>query len=137
MIRNKLFFISLAIFLLVLIFSTCKKEKEVQHKQLEVTATAYNSSWEQTIGHPSEAAWGDTLKPGMKAIAISRDLIDSGLTHGLKVQIEGFPGEYKVLDKMNARWTKKIDIYMGVSKKDALEWGKKQVIIRWKDKDEK
>ena len=53
------------------------KEKELPDKKtLEVTATAYNSLAGQTFGHPSEAAWGDTLKPGMKAIAVSRDLIN-------------------------------------------------------------
>ena len=57
--------------------------------------------------------WGDRLKPGMKAIAISRDLIPKGLTHDTEVTIEGLDGTYRVLDKMNRRWARKIDIFMG------------------------
>jgi len=131
-----------SLLLLVIMISflvyTCSNRKPVKkpvYKELEVTATAYNSTWEQTLGHPAEAAWGDTLKPGMKSIAVSRDLLDSGLTYGKKVQIKGLPGEYLVMDKMNARWTKKIDIYMGTSRTDAREWGKQTVQIRWKKKD--
>jgi 3D (Asp-Asp-Asp) domain-containing protein len=110
-----------------------EKERVPEKRSLEVTATAYNSLKGQTQGNPFETAWGDTLKEGMKAIAISRDLLDSGLTYRTKVKIEGLPGKYVVLDKMNARWTKKIDIYMGASRKDALDWGKKKVTIRWKE----
>ncbi len=98
----------------------------------EVEATAYNSLPEQTHHHhPSITAWGDTLKPGMKAIAVSRDLIKLGLTHGTTVRIEGLEGEYKVLDKMNRRWENKIDIYMGEDLQKALNWGRKTVTISW------
>jgi 3D (Asp-Asp-Asp) domain-containing protein len=98
---------------------------------LEVTATAYTSNANETDSTPSLAAWGDTLKPGMKAIAVSRDLIKMGLGHGVEVSIEGFEGKYKVLDKMNKRWKRKIDIYMGKDTKKAKEWGKRKVIIHW------
>ena len=98
---------------------------------MEVTATAYNSLSSQTSGNPAITAWGDTLVPGMKAIAISRDLLDSGFYHTMELNIEGLPGSYKVLDKMNRRWTKKIDIYMGTDVSLAREWGKKKVTIKW------
>ena len=98
---------------------------------LKVTATAYNSLAYQTDGHPTIAAWGDKLKPGMKAIAVSRDLIPMGLTHGTKVKIDGIAGIYNVLDKINRRFSKRIDIYMGNDIKAAKEWGKREVIIRW------
>ncbi|WP_293265711.1 hypothetical protein [Neptunomonas sp.] len=98
---------------------------------LEVTATAYTSSPQETDSTPSLAAWGDTLKPGMKSIAVSRDLIKIGLTHGVEVSIEGMEGKYKVLDKMNKRWKQKIDIYMGKDIKKAKEWGKRKVTIQW------
>ncbi|MFO8234136.1 MAG: hypothetical protein R6U04_01845 [Bacteroidales bacterium] len=127
--------ILLLLMMLSLLVYTCSKretEKRHEYKELEVEATAYNSTWNQTLGHPAEAAWGDTLKPGMKAIAVSRDLIDSGLTYGTKVQIEELPGDYIVLDKMNVRWNNKIDIYMGESTNKALEWGNQEVKIRWK-----
>ncbi len=104
-----------------------------QGKSLEVTATAYNSLAEQTRPGSSGAitAWGDTLKPGMKCIAVSRDLIDSGLTHNTEVKIEGLEGTYVVNDKMNKRWTTKIDIYLGTDKQKAKNWGKKEVTIHW------
>ena len=108
-----------------------KQEPEHAYQTMKVTATAYNSLPGQTLGHPAEAAWGDTLKPGMKVIAVSRDLIDSGLTYRTPVIIDGLPGTYLVMDKMNRRWKRKIDIYMGTSRKDAFKWGRREVTIRW------
>ena len=102
---------------------------------LEVTATAYTSSKNETDSTPNITAWGDKLKPGMKCIAVSRDLVNMGLGHGKKVRIEGFEGEYTVLDKMNKRWKLKIDIYMGKDKKKALQWGKQKVKIYWNVKE--
>ena len=98
-------------------------------KKLNVTATAYNSVSAQTDSNPSIAAWGDRLKPGMKAIAVSRDLLKMGLKRGSKVKISGLPGEYVVLDKMHHRWRRKIDIYMGNNIKAARKWGKRTVTI--------
>lgn len=99
---------------------------------LEVTATAYNSVAAQTNATPNLSAWGDRLEPGMKAIAVSRDLIPLGLTHEVEVEIEGLDGVYVVRDKMAKRWKKKIDIYMGTDVEAAKRWGKKIVTIRWK-----
>lgn len=114
----------------VLLFSGCTK---METKTLEVTASAYNSVGSQTNpNHPSITAWGDELKPGMKCIAVSRDLIPLGLKHNTTVKIEGLPGTYKVLDKMNMRWQKRIDIYMGNDIEAARNWGKKKVTISWK-----
>jgi len=98
---------------------------------MEVTASAYTSTPSETDDTPTLAAWGDTLKPGMKAIAVSRDLIKAGLDHNQAVKISGLEGEYLVLDKMNKRWKKKIDIYMGNNKEKAKKWGKKKVTIYW------
>lgn len=101
----------------------------IQGKSLRVTATAYNSVRAQTNDNPSIAAWGDRLKPGMKAIAVSRDLLKMGITHGTRVKISGLPGEYVVLDKMNKRWSRKIDIYMGTDVRAAKNWGRRKVTI--------
>ncbi|GAA0418573.1 hypothetical protein GCM10009133_28680 [Cocleimonas flava] len=101
-------------------------------KSLHVTATAYTSHADQTDSTPNIAAWGDRLKPGMKAIAVSRDLLKvHGLKHKQKVRIKGLEGEYVVLDKMNKRWRKKIDIYMGMNKRKAFKWGRRKVEILW------
>jgi len=101
-------------------------------RSLRVTATAYTSHANQTDSTPNIAAWGDRLKPGMKSIAVSRDLLKVyGLKHGQKVRIKGLKGEYRVLDKMNKRWKKKIDIYMGMDKRRAFRWGRRKVHIYW------
>ncbi len=119
----------LVYFLTFLLLASCSETKT-----MEVTATAYNSVESQTKkGDPSTAAWGDELKPGMKAIAVSRDLLqEEGIEHGTAVSIKGLPGKYKVLDKMNKRWKKKIDIYMGENIAQAREWGRQKVEISWK-----
>lgn len=106
--------------------------KSKPNKTLLVTATAYTSHRGQTDSTPNIAAWGDRLRPGMKAIAVSRDLLTHyQLKRGTLVKIHGLPGEYRVLDKMNKRWRKKIDIYMGLNKRQALNWGKRKVVIEW------
>lgn len=106
--------------------------KNSYSNRLRVTATAYTSHVGQTDSTPNIAAWGDRLRPGMKVIAVSRDLLKKyGLKHKQKVRIKGLAGEYAVLDKMNKRWRKKIDIYMGKNKRKAFQWGRRKVEILW------
>lgn len=113
-----------AALIMMLASAAFAQDKSVDWQQMQVDASAYNSVTAQTTAsNPALAAWGDTLKPGMRAIAVSRDLIKKGLTHGTKVKIEGLPGVYVVRDKMGARWSKKIDIYMGRDVSAAREWG--------------
>ncbi len=100
-------------------------------RTMTVTASAYNSLRGQTVGNPSIAAWGDKLRPGMKSIAVSRDLQRMGLGHRTEVKIKGLPGTYLVLDRMGKRWQKKIDIYMGTNRAKAMRWGKRKVEITW------
>jgi 3D (Asp-Asp-Asp) domain-containing protein len=97
-----------------------------------VTATAYNSLPGQTDSTPWIAAWGDRLSPDMKVIAVSRDLLGEGwLARGTRVRIEGLEGEYTVLDKMNARFSNRIDVYMGSDLESARRWGVREVQIEW------
>ena len=113
-----------------LLMSACGQGEE----SLEVTATAYTMRESETKqGNVGLAAWGDQLEPGMKAIAVSRDLIPMGLDHETEVTIEGLDGTYVVRDKMNKRWDEKIDIFMGLDVEAAREWGKKEVVIHWED----
>jgi LysM repeat protein len=99
---------------------------------LRVQATAYTSHENQTDDTPLLAAWNNRIEPGMKIIAVSRDLIHQfGLGNGKQVKIEGLPGTYTVRDKMNKRLRRTIDIYMGTNLQKALEWGRKRVVIYW------
>jgi 3D (Asp-Asp-Asp) domain-containing protein len=98
-------------------------------RTLSLIATAYNSVPEQTNCEPNIAAWGDSLTPGMKVIAVSRDLLEIGLTRGAEVEIDGIPGTFRVLDKMGRRWEQRIDIYMGDDIQAAREWGVRNVQI--------
>lgn len=128
-----LVFLSIAI----LLFGCAEtKEKKKKMTTMNVTATAYNSVERQTKkGDPFLAAWGDILEPGERAIAVSRDLIKMGLDHNEEIEIDGLPGTYIVKDKMNKRWKKKIDIYMGLDEQAARNWGKKKVEIRFNKRD--
>lgn len=98
----------------------------------EVTATAYNSLSYQTNDQPNISAFGDTLYPGMKCIAVSRDLLKLGLKHNTLVTIEGFDGVFLVKDKMHHRWKNRIDIYMGNNVKEAKKWGRKKLEIKYR-----
>ena len=117
--------------MLVLAFLAFAGTARAGEREMTVTATAYNSLPGQTEGDPAIAAWGDRLEPGMKAIAVSRDLLGEGLTHGVEVRIDGLPGTYRVLDKLHWRWERRIDVYMGVDVGAARSWGKRKVRIRW------
>ena len=107
---------------------------EKKNFSMVVTASAYTSCRRETDSTPYLAAWNNRLKHSVKSIAVSRDLLKKGLTNKTKVTIDGLPGTYVVLDKMNKRWKKKIDIYMGCNLKKARRWGKRKVTIRWKRK---
>lgn len=107
-----------------------KKHKGKFRKKLRVTATAYVSVRSQTDRTPFIAAWENHIRPGMKIIAVSNDLIrEFGITNGTKVRISGLSGIYTVRDKMNRKWRRKIDIYMGLNNARALRWGKRRVIL--------
>ncbi len=131
--KTLLFAITSISIVLTLHFSACTPKKKAYAEVLvwdsiRVTATAYNSLPSQTTAlHSNITAWGDTLRPGMKCIAVSRDLIRMGLKHNTMVRIDTSSQIYLVKDKMHTRWRKKIDIYMGVDRAKAFEWGRKKV----------
>lgn len=122
----------LSIIFMFILLSTCNNSVlKCDTKTFKVTATAYNSLAYQTSSNPNITAFGDSLKVGMRSIAVSRDLLDSGLVHNTKVKIEGFDGLFTVNDKMNKRWRKRIDIYMGTDVQQAKTWGKKKINIEY------
>jgi len=126
--KSTLVFIALV---LIAISCSSKKEDPYEWKSIEVTATAYNSvSW-QTQGNPVIAAWGDSLKPEIRSIAVSRNLIKLGLKHNTPVKIEGFDSIFLVRDKMHRRWQNRIDIYMGTDITKAKAWGRQKLTIQY------
>lgn len=120
---------------LIIIFSSCKRsglnDNEVDWDTICVTATAYNSLSYQTDNNPRITAWGDTLRPGMNAIAVSRDLLKMGLDHNSKIKIEGFDSIFLIKDKMHYRWRSRIDIYMGEDVERAKKFGRKKLNIAY------
>jgi 3D (Asp-Asp-Asp) domain-containing protein len=100
-------------------------------RSLAVTSTAYNSLPGQTQGDPHVAAWGDVLVPGVRALAVSPDLVKLGLRRGVHVRIDGLRGEFVVLDRMPSRWRRRVDLYMGTDEAAALDWGRRKVRIRF------
>ena len=127
-------FLRILLSLSVLILFSCKNSEEsFEDKYIwnsrVVSASAYNSLSYQTDSDPNITAFGDSLRPGLKYIAVSRDLLRLGLKHNIPVKIEGLKGIYFVKDKMHSRWKNKIDIYMGIDVKRAKQWGRKKVCI--------
>lgn len=125
--------------MLFLFFFSCDpKTTEIEDRYkwetIKVTATAYNSTKGQTDHNPLVGAFGDSLKPGMNYIAVSRDLFRKGLKHNTPVRIEGFKGLYLVKDRMPSQWKNRIDIYMGTNVELARNWGRRKVTIDYRTK---
>jgi|TARA_R100000773_G_scaffold21883_1_gene19449 3D (Asp-Asp-Asp) domain-containing protein len=85
-------------------------------KIIIVTATIYHATPEQTDSTPYITASNkfiDMCDPQKhRWIAVSRDLEKKGLVFGVKVKITGaghLDGIWTVQDRMNRRWTNRID----------------------------
>jgi len=101
-------------------------------KRIKVIATAYTSHRGQTDKTPFLAAWNNRIRPGMKIIAVSPDLIKKyGLKNGQKVKIKELGSYYIVRDKMSSKFKNRVDIYMGLNKHKAIKWGKRKVTLVW------
>jgi 3D (Asp-Asp-Asp) domain-containing protein len=110
--------------------SGCAWLRRPQHELL-VTATAYTSPSPPAKGLVTTTAFGLWLRPGMRIIAISRDLEAMGLTRGVRIRIDGVDGEWEVGDRTAKQWTRRIDLYMGDDVDAARAFGKRQVRIHW------
>ena len=85
-------------------------------KILLVTATIYHATPEQTDDTPFITASGMYINPECpqchRWIAVSRDLEELGFVFGAKVKVTGtgyLDGIWTVQDRMNPRWTQRID----------------------------
>jgi 3D (Asp-Asp-Asp) domain-containing protein len=101
-------------------------------RELDVTAHAYTSSVAETDAQPTLAASGERLRPGMRALAVSPDLLAMGIDYGTRVSVNGL-GEWIVLDRMGDEHRRAIDLYMGEDRDAARRFGKRRVRIRWGD----
>ena len=89
-----------------------------------VTATIYHAVPEQTNADFLTTASLKKINPGNPAIhrwiAVSRDLEKLGFTMGKKVCITGagdLSGVWTIEDRMNKRWTRRIDFLVNVDRK--------------------
>ena len=93
-------------------------------KQVNLTVTAYSPRKEETDATPHITAFQRPVKTGI--IAISRDLERLyGWKQGDIIELEGL-GRFEVGDRMNRRWTKRVDIFHWFAY-DAREFGVKNV----------
>lgn len=125
---------SLIIIFICFVALNCTEEVDEKYDwiPLKVTATAYNSvPYQTSYEHPAITAWGDSIKPGVKWIAVSRDLLKKGLVYNTMVKIDTFDGIYLVKDKMHSRWKNRIDIYMGENINEAKQWGRRKIEIMY------
>tara|TARA_R110002020_G_scaffold200057_2_gene402116 strand:+ start:361 stop:768 length:408 start_codon:yes stop_codon:yes gene_type:complete len=109
-------FLYILIIALILIFSVSTfGQDRVRDSTDRVTATVYNAVVEQCNSDPEHTAFMfklDLSNPYKhRIIAVSRDLLTK-YPKGTRVCISGtkYDGEYIVMDKMNKRYTNRIDI---------------------------
>ena len=104
-----------------------------------VVATIYHAEPSQTDSTPFITASNKVINKenpqGHRWIAVSRDLEKLGFTFGTKVCVENagdMDGEWTVQDRMNKRWTKRIDFLVNKE----MKYGKwKNVKIYLLDED--
>lgn len=113
--------------------SSLFNQRTGHRKTLRVRAMAYTGCSARKGSAPRvvRGAWGDRLTSEVKAVAVSPDLLKLGIEYGNTIQIEGLPGEYKVLDLMHGRHAKAIDIYYGDDHCGARAWGARNLTISW------
>jgi len=110
---------TLLLLLLVVIFCSNKKVDVAS-----VTATIYHADPRQCNADYLTTASLKKINPEApekhRWIAVSRDLEPLGFTMGTKVYIEGtdgLNGEWTIEDRMNKRWTKRIDFLVNKKRK--------------------
>jgi len=104
--------------------------------EVVVDATIYHAVEGQTDSTPFITASGRHINPdnpaGHRWIAVSRDLEPLGFVFGAKVLVTGaehMDGIYIVEDRMNRRWTKRIDFLVNESMKGGRWQGVKIKLI--------
>jgi len=112
--------------LLAKVFGIDVKDRPVY--SMKVTATGYTARKEECDANPEITASGNPSRVGV--IAVSRDLeYELGLKMGDMILIPDM-GLFRIEDRMNSRWKRRIDILHG-NLKAAKLFGTKQVEIIW------
>lgn len=95
---------------------------EAAVRTISVPVSAYNSEVGQTDGSPFTTADGSQVRDGIVAANF--------LPHGTRFRIPDQFGNkvFEVHDRMNSRYTYKIDIWM-LNKSDARKWGVRTVKV--------
>jgi len=100
-----------------------------------VTATIYHADPAQTDADYLTTASNKTINEadpqGHRWIAVSRDLEQHGFVFGTKVLVEGagqLDGIWTVEDRMNKRWTKRIDFLVDKDVKGG-KWNNVKITI--------
>ena len=100
-----------------------------------VTATIYHADPAQTDADYLTTASNKTINEadpqGHRWIAVSRDLEQHGFVFGTKVLVEGagqLDGIWTVEDRMNKRWTKRIDFLVNKDVKGG-KWNNVKITI--------
>lgn len=101
----------------LLTIAPCVLVSRIEHG---ITATVYHPVPEQTNEEPDTTASGAKINLedplSHRWIAVSRDLEELGFTFGQKVRVWNagpYSGIWVVQDRMNKRWTKRIDFLIG------------------------
>ena len=97
-------------------------------RTLTVQSTAYVSLPQYTDPTPWIASNSYIMRRGEKLLAVSQDLMRC-IPHGHKVTVTGtrngvYDGEYKVVDAMNERWSKKADFWFETDLRGARQFGR-------------
>ncbi len=100
------------------------------YRTMTVTATAYTARKEECNAEPWITASGTPSRVGV--IAVSRDLETLGIGMGDMVIIKGM-GLFRVEDRMNRRWTRRVDI-LHANLRAAKLFAKRKIEIMWFDK---
>jgi 3D (Asp-Asp-Asp) domain-containing protein len=80
---------------------------------------------------PWRGTWGDELVPGMRALAVSPDLVARGVIRGTRVRIEGMPASYRVRHELGAEAHERVEIFMGTDTEAARRFGERRARIWW------
>jgi len=118
---------SFALAVLALALAACNPHGEVA----TVTVGAFSIGLRGPGDEPTRGKWGDELKPGIKALAVSPDLVARGMGPGTRVRIEGMPSGYRVRDQLPDGTRERIEIFMGTDAASVEHFGEKRMRIWW------